>query len=52
MNAETLNILQGNVEKVMEEETNVRIRELMGSEGEHRREFITKRAKFATNIDI
>ena len=36
----------------MEEETNIRFRELMGSEVEHRRRFITERAKFATNIDI
>ena len=52
MNAETRTLIQVNVDHVMEEETNVRFRELMGSEVEHRREFITKRAKFATNIDI
>ncbi len=52
MNAETRTLIQVNVDHIMEEETNVRFRELMGSEVEHRREFITKRAKFATNIDI
>ena len=52
MNAETRTLIKVNVEHIMEEETNVRFRELMGSEVEHRREFITKRAKFATNIDI
>jgi len=52
MNAETRTLVRVTVEHAMEEETNVRFRELMGSEVEHRREFITKRAKFATNIDI
>ena len=52
MNAETRTLIQVTVDHVMEEETNVRFRELMGSEVEHRRKFITERAKFATNIDI
>jgi DNA gyrase subunit B len=52
MNAETRTLVQVTVDHVMEEETNVRFRELMGSEVEHRRKFITERAKFATNIDI
>ena len=51
MNAETRTLIQVTVDHVMEEETNVRFRELMGSEVEHRRKFITERAKFATNID-
>ena len=52
MNAETRTLIQVTVDHIMEEETNVRFRELMGSEVEHRRRFITERAKFATNIDI
>ena len=52
MNAETRTLIQVTVDHIMEEETNVRFRELMGSEVEHRRKFITERAKFATNIDI
>ena len=52
MNAETRTLMQVTVDHIMEEETNVRFRELMGSEVEHRRKFITERAKFATNIDI
>ena len=52
MNAETRTLIQVTVDHFMEEETNVRFRELMGSEVEHRRKFITERAKFATNIDI
>ena len=52
MNAETRTLIQVTVDHVMEEETNVRFRELMGSEVEHRRKFITERAKFATNIDV
>jgi DNA gyrase subunit B len=52
MNAETRTLVQVTVDHFMEEETNVRFRELMGSEVEHRRKFITERAKFATNIDI
>ena len=52
MNAETRTLMQVTVDHIMEEETNVRFRELMGSEVEHRRTFITERAKFATNIDI
>ena len=52
MNAETRTLIQVTVDHIMEEETNVRFRELMGSEVEHRRNFITERAKFATNIDI
>ena len=52
MNAETRTLIQATVDHIMEEETNVRFRELMGSEVEHRRKFITERAKFATNIDI
>jgi DNA gyrase subunit B len=52
MNAETRTLVQVTVDHIMEEETNVRFRELMGSEVEHRRKFITERAKFATNIDI
>ena len=52
MNAETRTLIQVTVDHIMEEETNVRFRELMGSEVEHRRTFITERAKFATNIDI
>ena len=52
MNAETRTLIQVTVDHIMEEETNIRFRELMGSEVEHRRRFITERAKFATNIDI
>ena len=52
MNAETRTLIQVTVDHIMEEETNVRFRELMGSEVEHRRKFITERAKFATNIDV
>ena len=52
MNAETRTLIQVTVDHFMEEETNVRFRELMGSEVEHRRKFITERAKFATNIDV
>ena len=52
MNAETRTLIQVTVDHIMEEETNIRFRELMGSEVEHRRKFITERAKFATNIDI
>ena len=52
MNAETRTLIQVTVDHIMEEETNVRFRELMGSEVEHRRKFITERARFATNIDI
>lgn len=52
MNAETRTLMQVTVDHIMEEETNVRFRELMGTEVEHRRSFITERAKFATNIDI
>ena len=52
MNAETRTLIQVTVDHIMEEETNIRFRELMGSEVEHRRKFITDRAKFATNIDI
>ena len=52
MNTETRTLIQVTVDHVMEEETNVRFRELMGTEVEHRRSFITERAKFATNIDI
>ena len=52
MNAETRTLIQVTVDHIREEETNVRFRELMGSEVEHRRNFITERAKFATNIDI
>jgi DNA gyrase subunit B len=52
MNAETRTLIKVTVDHIMEEETNVRFRELMGSEVEHRRKFITERAKFATNIDI
>ena len=52
MNAETRTLIQVTVDHIIEEETNVRFRELMGSEVEHRRKFITERAKFATNIDI
>ena len=52
MNAETRTLIQVTVDHIMEEETNVRFRELMGSEVEHRRKLITERAKFATNIDI
>ena len=52
MNPETRTLIQVTVDHIMEEETNVRFRELMGTEVEHRRTFITDRAKFATNIDI
>ena len=52
MNTETRTLIQVRVDHVMEEETNVRFRELMGSEVEHRRRFITQKAKLATNIDI
>ena len=52
MNTETRTLIQVTVDHVMEEETNVRFRELMGSEVEHRRRFITQKAKLATNIDI
>ena len=52
MNAETRTLIQVTVDHIMEEETNIRFRELMGSEVAHRRRFITERAKFATNIDI
>jgi DNA gyrase subunit B len=52
MNAETRTLLQVTVDHIQEEETNVRFRELMGTEVEHRRKFITEKAKFATNIDI
>ena len=52
MNAETRTLIQVTVDHIMEEETNVRFRELMGSEVEHRRKFITERAKLATNIYI
>ena len=52
MNAETRTLMQVTVDHIQEEETNVRFRELMGTEVEHRRKFITERAKFATNIDI
>jgi len=52
MNAETRTLMQVTVDHIMEEETNIRFRELMGTEVEHRRSFITERAKFATNIDI
>jgi DNA gyrase subunit B len=52
MNAETRTLIQVTVDHIMEEETNIRFRELMGTEVEHRRSFITERAKFATNIDI
>ena len=52
MNAETRTLIQVTVDHIMEEETNVRFRELMGSEVEYRRKFITERAKFATNIDV
>ena len=41
MNAETRTLIQVTVDHIMEEETNVRFRELMGSEVEHRRKFIT-----------
>ena len=52
MNTETRTLMQVTVDHIMEEETNVRFRELMGSEVEHRRKFITEKAKLATNIDI
>jgi DNA gyrase subunit B len=52
MNPESRTLIQVTVDHIMEEETNVRFRELMGTEVEHRRTFITDRAKFATNIDI
>ena len=52
MNAETRSLMQVTVDHIQEEETNVRFRELMGTEVEHRRKFITEKAKFATNIDI
>ncbi len=52
MNAETRTLMQVTVDHIQEEETNVRFRELMGTEVEHRRKFITEKAKFATNIDI
>ena len=52
MNTETRTLMQVTVDHIMEEETNVRVRELMGSEVEHRRKFITEKAKLATNIDI
>ena len=52
MNAETRTLIQVTVDHIMEEETNVRFRELMGSEVEHRRNFNTERAKYATIIDV
>ena len=52
MNTETRTLMQVTVDHIMEEETNVRFRELMGSEVEHRRRFITEKARLATNIDI
>jgi len=52
MNTETRTLMQVTVDHIMEEETNIRFRELMGSEVEHRRKFITQKAKLATNIDI
>ena len=49
MNTETRTLMQVTVDHIMEEETNVRFRELMGSEVEHRRKSEAKAAESASS---